>query len=154
MFAITGVRRASASNRSRSSATPARRAVAIKWTIAFVEPPSASTVVTALSIARLSTMSPMQRSSHTISTIRFPESVAICACRESGAGIDAAPGSVSPIASVALVIVDAVPIVMQWPGERAMPSSISRQSSSVMLPARSSAQYFQVSEPLPSCFPR
>ena len=32
------------------------------------------------------------------------------------------------------VIVEAVPIVMQWPGERAMPSSISCQSASVMLP--------------------
>ena len=31
-----------------------------------------------------------------------------------------------------------------------MPSSISFQSLSVMLPARSSAQYFQVSEPEPS----
>jgi hypothetical protein len=33
--------------------------------------------------------------------------------RESAAGIDAAPGSVKPSASVADVIVDAVPIVMQ-----------------------------------------
>jgi hypothetical protein len=32
-------------------------------------------------------------------------------------------GSVRPSASAALVIVDAVPIVMQWPGERAMPDS-------------------------------
>jgi len=64
--------------------------------------------------------------------------------------IDAAPGSVSPIASLADVIVDAVPIVMQCPGERAMPSSIARHDSSLRLPARFSAQYFQVSEPLPS----
>ena len=65
------------------------------------------------------------RSSHTISTMRLPVSVAICAWRESAAGIEAAPGSVRPSASAALVIVEAVPIVMQWPGERAMPSSIS-----------------------------
>ena len=52
-------------------------------------------------------------------------------------------------------MVDAVPIVMQWPGERAMPSSISCQSLSVMLPARSSAQYFHdVADPLPSGLPR
>ena len=50
---------------------------------------------------------------------------AITACRESAAGIEAAPGSVTPSASAALVMVDAVPIVMQWPGERAMPFSIS-----------------------------
>ena len=87
------------------------------------------------------------RSSQTMSTMRLPVSVAIRAWRESGAGIDAAPGSVKPSASAAPVIVEAVPIVMQWPGERAMPFSISSQSSSVMLPARSSAQYFQVSLP-------
>ena len=86
--------------------------------------------------------------------MRFPESVAICAWRESGAGIDAAPGSVMPSASAALVMVEAVPIVMQCPGERAMPSSTPCQSSSVMLPARSSAQYFQVSLPLPRNVPR
>src|SRR3546814_9922825 len=50
-------------------------------------------------------------------------------------------------------MVDAVPMVMQWPGERAMPSSTPCQSSSVILPARSSAQYFQVSEPEPSVWP-
>jgi hypothetical protein len=34
-----------------------------------------------------------------------------------------------------------------------MPSSTSRQSSSVIRPARSSAQYFQRSVPEPSCSP-
>ena len=85
--------------------------------------------------------------------MRLPDNVAICAWRESGAGIDAAPGRVSPIASAALVMVDAVPMVMQWPGERAMPSSTPCQSSSLRLPARFSAQYFQVSLPLPSVPP-
>ena len=58
-----------------------------------------------------------------------------------------------PSASTAAVMVEAVPMVMQWPGERAMPSSTPCQSSSVMLPARSSAQYFQVSDPEPSVLP-
>jgi hypothetical protein len=89
-----------------------------------------------------------------MSTMRRPASVAICALRASGAGIDDAPGSTKPIASAALVIVDAVPIVMQVPGERAMPFSISSQSLSPMFPARSSAQYFQTSLPLPSVPPR
>ncbi len=88
-----------------------------------------------------------------MSTMRLPVSVAIWAWRESGAGIDAAPGRVRPIASLALVMVEAVPMVMQWPGERAMPSSTPCQSCSVMLPARSSAQYFQVSLPLPRNWP-
>ena len=48
-----------------------------------------------------------------MSTMRLPVIVAITACRESAAGIEAAPGNVIPSASAALVIVEAVPIVMQ-----------------------------------------
>ncbi len=44
-------------------------------------------------------------------------------------------------------------MVMQVPQDRAMPFSISCQSSCVMLPARSSSQYFQVSLPEPSVLP-
>ena len=73
---------------------------------------------------------------------------------ESAAGIDDAPGSASPIASAIAIMVAAVPITMQVPNERAMPPSISFQSSSVMLPARFSSQYFQTSEPEPSIWPR
>ena len=73
---------------------------------------------------------------------------------ESGAGIDAYPGNVRPSTSAIDIIVAAVPIVMHVPGERAMPSSISCQSRSVMFPARSSAQYFHVSEPEPSVWSR
>ena len=51
-------------------------------------------------------------------------------------------------------MVAAVPMVMQVPAERAMPSSISAHACSSMLPARSSAQYFQESLPLPSVCPR
>ncbi len=89
-----------------------------------------------------------------MSTMRLPVSVGHLRVARVGRRDRRAPGSVRPSASVALVIVDAVPMVMQWPGERAMPSSTSRQSSSVMLPARSSAQYFQVSLPLPRNWPR
>jgi hypothetical protein len=51
-------------------------------------------------------------------------------------------------------MVEAVPMVMHMPGERAMPLSMSFQSWTVMLPAFSSAQYFQLSEPEPSTCPR
>src|SRR3546814_12502065 len=64
------------------------------------------------------------------------------------------PGSDMPSASTALIMVAAVPMVMQVPGVRALPSSISSQSLRVMLPTFSSAQYFQVSEPLPRLLPR
>src|SRR5438876_11197820 len=114
--------------------------------IALVDPPIASTVVIALRNDASVRRSDGFRSSHAISTMRRPVAEAMTACGESAAGIDAAPGSVNPSASAALVIVDAVPIVMQWPGDRALPWSISPQSCSVLLPARSSAQYFRASE--------
>ena len=60
---------------------------------------------------------------------------------------------VSPIASVTDAIVEAVPIVMQVPTDRAMPSSIWPQARSSIRPARSSAQYFQTSVPLASGWP-
>ena len=65
-----------------------------------------------------------------------------------------APGSDRPSASAIAIIVAAVPITMQVPNERAMPPSISCQSSSVMLPARFSVQYFHTSEPEPRYSPR
>ena len=58
-----------------------------------------------------------------------PAASATCARRASTAGIAAAPGSVSPSASVTQAIVDAVPIVMQWPFERDIEFSISVKSS-------------------------
>ncbi len=73
---------------------------------------------------------------------------------ESAAGMEEAPGRVMPRASVAAVMVEAVPIVMQCPGERAMPSSISPHARSSMRPARFSSQYFHTSLPLPRVWPR
>ena len=78
-----------------------------------------------------------------------PQAVAMRECAESAAGIDEAPGSVSPKASIAIAIVDAVPIVMHVPKDRAIPSSISRQLHSSSVPARRSAQYFHTSLPEP-----
>ena len=121
---------------------------------AFVEPPIAIRVTAALSNESRVRKSRGLRSSHTMSTMRLPESVAILAWLESGAGIDAAPGRQKPTLSARDIMVAAVPIVMQVPGERAMLSSISFQSFCVMVPARSSAQYFQLSEPEPSVVSR
>ncbi len=93
---------------------------------ALVEPPSAGTAVTALSNDAAERIVPGLRSSHTSSTIRPPQAAAIRPWDESTAGMEDAPGRVSPSASAAAVIVEAVPMVMQWPGERAMPSSSAR----------------------------
>jgi len=127
--------------------------MAIRWMTELVEPPQATTQVTALSkdeaVSRLFGVA----SSQTNSTARLPVAVAIFGWCESAAGIEAAPGSVRPNASTADVMVDAVPMVMQCPGERAIPSSISSQSCSVIVPARSSAQYLRESLPEPSTCP-
>ena len=111
---------------------------------ALVEPPSARTTRTAFS------KDSRDSGGSGRSTIRRPAATAMRGWSESAAGIDAAPGSVNPRASTADVIVDAVPIVMQWPGEDAIRSSTDSQSASVIRPARSSSQYFQTSEPTPA----
>ena len=82
---------------------------------ALVEPHSATAVVTASSYASLVRIRAGRRSARTISTAAIPERAAIRGCPESAAGIDDAPGSVMPSTSTQAVIVDAVPIVMQWP---------------------------------------
>jgi hypothetical protein len=122
--------------------------------MALVDPPSAMATVTAFSNASVVRMSRGLRSSQTISTHRRPAAVAMRGCAESAAGIEDAPGSISPRASTADVIVDAVPMVMQVPYDRAIPSSISRNAHSSRLPARRSVQYFQTSLPDPRIWPR
>src|SRR5712691_5269309 len=154
MLPTTGVRRDRASKRSRSSGTPARPAMAMRWTIALVDPPSAMATVTAFSKAWVVMMSRGLRSSQPISTMRRPLPEASRGWFASAAGMDEPPGSIMPSASAAEAMVEAVPMVMQVPKERAMPSSISLQAQSSSLPARFSAQYFHTSLPLPSTSPR
>ena len=79
------------------------------------------------------------RSRSTSSTIFRPALSAMCARRESTAGIAAPPGSVMPSASVTQAIVEAVPIVMQCPFERDIEFSISVKSCSLIRPPRSSS---------------
>ncbi len=154
MSARCGTSRESASKRSRSKGIPARRAMASRWITALVEPPSASTTLTAFSRLAGRRKREGRRSSQTISTMRRPTSLAMRAWAESAAGIEEAPGSENPIASTAAVMVLAVPIVMQVPKLRAIPSSSSCQALSGKRPARRSSQYFHTSEPEPSTSPR
>ena len=143
----------SSSKRSSVSLIPTRPASASKWITAFVEPPKASTVVIAFSNEELRKISRGLRSSHTISTIRRPERLAILMWLESTAGIALAPARVKPRTSATLVMVDAVPMVMQVPADRAIPSSISFHACRSILPARRSAQYLATSDPLPKICP-
>ena len=93
------------------------------------------------------------KSSHTISTMRRPAEAHMRMWLTSSAGMEDVPGSVMPITSAMAVMVEAVPIVMQWPWLRAMPPSMADHSASEMLPARRSSQNFQASLPEPSTLP-
>ena len=150
---MSGVVRPSASRSSSVRSTPARRAMAMRCTTALVEQPVAIATIAALRTAAGVTTRSGVSSSHTMSTMRRPQGADMRWWPESGAGIEEAPGSVSPIASTMAVMVEAVPMVMQVPTERAMPPWTPRHSSSVMLPARRSSQHFQASEPEPSTRP-
>ena len=79
--------------------------------------------------------------------MRRPLSSAIARRRESGAGMLAQPGSVMPSASARLVMVDAVPITVQWPALRAMQPSISHHSSSLSSPVRNRSNSLRPSVP-------
>ena len=150
MSASSGVRRETRSKSSSVSFVPARPARAIRWTMALVEPPMAISVVTAFSKAARVAIRDGRTSCQTISTARRPQATARRECADWTAGMDAAPGKMKPSASTTQAIVAAVPIVMHTPGERAMPSSISRQASQLIFPAQRSAQNFHASLPLPS----
>ena len=126
--------------------------------IAFVEHPIAIATAIAFSNAARLKIFRGVRSSHTMSTIRRPLSDDSRICPASAARIELPPGSTIPHASAIAVIVLAVPIVMHVPYDRAIPPSTPSQSWSVIFPARSSSQYFQLSLPdpkvLPCQFPR
>ncbi len=79
----------------------------------------------------------MRRSSCTICTMRRPAMRASTRRRESTAGIAALVGRPMPSASTIDAIVDAVPIVMQWPAERDMHDSTSTMSSGFISPVLS-----------------
>ncbi len=112
---ITGTRRLYRSKSARPMSCPARRAMAIRWMMALVEQPIAMATAIAFSNASRVWMRCGVRSSHTMSTIRRPDSEARRMCPASAAGMLLPPGSTMPTASAMAVMVEAVPIVMQVP---------------------------------------
>ena len=107
-----------------------RPAMAIRWTTALVEPPRAPLARIAFSKAARVRMREIRRSSRTIATARLPVRWATWRRRASTAGIAALPGRLMPSASARLFMVEAVPMVMQWPAERLMQHSASMNSAS------------------------
>src|SRR2546422_2880994 len=130
-----------------------RRARAVRWITALVDPPMAAKTRIAFSNASLTRILERKTFSFTSSTMRRPATRARTCLRASTAGIAALPGMPTPSASIIDAIVDAVPIVMQWPCERCMQDSASWNSSSVILPARRSSDIDQVLVPEPMSLP-
>ena len=83
--------------------------------IALVEQPVAIATVTALRVEASVTILSGVMSSQTISTMRRPQALDMRLWPASGAGMEEAPGRVSPQPSAIDIIVDAVPMVMQVP---------------------------------------
>ena len=95
-----------------------------------------------------------RRSLATISMTVRPAWWARSSRRLSGAGMPATPGRVMPSASATQAIVEAVPIVLQWPRLRIIEDSASRNRSWDSVPARTSSLSRHTSVPQPSGVPR
>ncbi len=121
---------------------------------AFVEPPMAPLTRMAFSKASRVSTSDGLRSSLTICTIRRPVTCAITRRRLSTAGIAALPESAIPSASVMLAMVEAVPMVLQEPGERLIAASASRKSAFDIVPAFTASDICQSAVPEPTRSPR
>ena len=136
-----------------SSSTPAWRATACRCGGAFVEPPIAVFTRMALrNAARVSTSEGLT-SSCTSETARRPVRYAIWPRSRYGAGIAEQPGSDIPSASASAFIVDAVPIVLQWPALGALAHTRSMNSSYSMSPAASCRRPSQITAPDPASSP-
>src|SRR2546423_8540005 len=120
---------------------------------ALADPPIAARARIAFSNASRVRILEPEIFSFTSSTMRRPAMRARPYRRASTAGIAALPGMPTPSASIIDAIVEAVPIVMQWPCERCMQASASWTSSSVILPARRSSDIDQVLVPEPMSLP-
>ena len=113
--------------------------MASRCTIALVDPPVAASATMALWNEAIVNTALGRRPASTISTASRP-ALWECSSRPlSGAGVPAMPGIVIPSASAMTAIVEAVPIVLQWPLLRIIDFSDSRRSASVISAARTSS---------------
>ena len=134
---------------------PARRAIATRWIIALVEPPSRCARRARSRPSARSRMSRrLQILPHHLDDAPAARPQAMRGCAASAAGIEAAPGSVRPSASA----IDGHGRGRAHRHAGAEPSARCRPpcrsiAGSVMLPASFSAQYFQMSDPEPRILP-
>src|SRR5262249_54466382 len=102
--------------------------MALMWIGALLEPPIAEQATMAFSNASRGRMAEGLRFSCTISTPRPPGPAAICARLREGGGMAAQPGSERPTAAGRGFMVEAVPMVLQWPIDGAEDATRSRNS--------------------------
>mmetsp|Transcript_19205 Transcript_19205/g.30505 ORF Transcript_19205/g.30505 Transcript_19205/m.30505 type:complete len:209 (+) Transcript_19205:517-1143(+) len=120
---------------SSSSSTPAARAIAKRWSTAFVDPPRAIVSTIEFSNAALDIISLGFRSSSRRFLIAFPAFIhSSCFILES-AGYELECGNAIPIASIAQAMVLAVYIPPHAPGPGHEFRTISFRSSSLTSPA-------------------
>ena len=119
MLSSSGTSKPTVCQSRTSSSTPAWRAIACRCGGALVDPPIAEFTTIAFSNAARVRMSDGLRSSNAISAARRPVRYAISIRSRNGAGIAEQPGRLIPSASAMAFIVEAVPIVLQWPSEGA-----------------------------------
>ena len=140
---------------SRVSGTPARPAIARRWTTAFVEPPTAARTVRALwKASAVRTAEGEGPPATAISTARRPLATPWRSRSPVGEGGDAPPGSIMPSASVTQAIVEAVPITMHVPPVVQRRPSISAISPGPISPARCAAHILRQSVQAPRRSPR
>src|SRR5258708_6661669 len=119
----------------------------------LVDPPTAPFTRIAFSNASRVRTLESRKSSRTISTMRRPAIWARTPRLESTAGIAALRGRATPSASTIDAIVEAVPIVIQWPALRDMQASASENSHIVICPARTASENCQTLVPDPIVCP-
>ncbi len=119
---------------------PRRPAIAVRWMIALVDPPMASSTRSAFSTDFPVTIWLGRIGCDASSTARRPDASAARSRSACTAGMAAVPGSAMPSASAIDAIVLAVPITAQVPAVVARFASISRICSASTLPARNCAQ--------------
>jgi hypothetical protein len=120
----------------------------------LVDPPIAARATMALWNEALVRTVLGRRSAATSSTASRPVPWAASRSRLSGAGVPATPGTTVPRASATRAMVEAVPMVLQWPRLRIMADSDLMNCSWESVPARTSSLSRHTSVPQPSGTPR
>ena len=135
-LATIGVRAATRSKSSSVNSMPSSRAIAIRCSTPFVEPPVAATQAAAFSSASRVISWEGRRSRRTTSITSRPAAIAASALRSWVAGMPESAAGLMPRKSSAVAIVLAVNMPPQAPAPGQAADSSACSSAAVMLPPR------------------